>query len=106
MSLGRRYFTKEFKVSVIRENESGRSISELSRKYNIHPTMICRWKRHYRKGPRHSFPEGNNSHSNPDARIAELERLVGQLTMENNVLKKALEKLEQGIYMKKTGEEK
>ena len=106
MSQGRRYFTKEFKVSVIRENESGRSISELSRKYNIHPTMICRWKRQYRKGLRDSSPEDNNSHSNSDTRIAELERLVGQLTMENNVLKKALEKLEQGIYMKKTGEEK
>ena len=49
--------------------------------------MINRWKKEYRKG---RFFENVSSHdmAKLELRIRELERLVGRLTLENEMLKK------------------
>ena len=93
MGKTRRKYTKEFKLSVIRELESGVSISEISRKYNIHPALPGRWKNEYYQDPDNSF-SGNGNQYKLEAKNAELERLVGQLYAENEFLKKAISNME------------
>ncbi len=96
----RRRHTREFKISIIRELESGKNLAQLSRENNLHPTMISRWRLEYRKNPESAF-SGNGNIYKETARIHELERLVGKLYAENDFLKKALSTLE-----KRTREEK
>jgi len=89
----RRRYTREFKLSVIRELESGITVSELARKHNIHPALPRRWMKEYYEDPANSF-SGNGNTYKLEARNAELERLVGQLYAENDFLKKAITNLE------------
>ena len=36
----RRQFTREFKLQVLQEADSGKSISQLAREHQVHPTLI------------------------------------------------------------------
>ena len=89
----RRKFSRELKLKVIRELEAQRPLAEVSRCYQVHPATIARWRREYRENPDTAF-QGNGHLYRQQAKIAELERLLGQLTAENAFLKKALECLE------------
>lgn len=69
---------------------------QVAREYQLHPTMINRWRREHIRYAEHAF-SGNGSSVKSETRVAELERMVGQLTMENppvGGLKKALLRLE------------
>lgn len=89
MSLSRRKFTRKFKLQVLTEIAAGKSVAQASREHNISDGMIARWRKQYEKNPDGAF-QGNGNISTYEARIAELERMVGRLTMENDLLKKAL----------------
>ena len=94
MALRRRQFTREFKLQVLQEADSGKSISQLAREHQVHPTLIRRWRQQLRHQGERAFP-GNGRAVSDEARIAALERKVGQLTMENDLLKKVLSRLEE-----------
>ncbi len=85
----RKIFDKDFKLTVVRELESGKSTAQVSREQSVKPGMILRWAREYRADPKHAFA-GKGVSSKAEARVAELERLVGKLYAENDFLKKAL----------------
>lgn len=89
MSRNRRKFTKEFKLQVLNEIAAGKKISQAAREHLIHETVIHRWRNEYEKNPGHVF-SGNGNISSMEAKIAELERMVGRLIMENDLLKKVL----------------
>ena len=40
MTLKRRQFTREFKLQVLQEADTGKSISQLAREHQVHPTLI------------------------------------------------------------------
>ena len=96
----RRRYTREFKISIIREFESGKNLAQLSRENNLHPTMISRWRHEYQKDPESAF-SGNGNTYKEAARNQELERLVGKLYAENDFLKKALSALEKRVQEEK-----
>ncbi len=96
----RRRHTREFKISLIRELESGKNLAQLSRENNIHPTMISRWRLEYRKNPGSAFSGHGNTYKEA-AKNQELERLVGKLYAENEFLKKALGILEKRVQQEK-----
>jgi len=107
MSKKRRQYTREFKISVITELEAGTALGQLSREHGLHPSLITRWKKEYRQNPEGAFG-GNGQAYKERAKIAKLERLVGQLYAENDFLKKALETLgkriqEEGEGMRRRG---
>jgi transposase len=56
--------------------------------------LISRWCRQHRRYKDRAFSGNGRAHTD-EARIATLERMVGRLTMENDLLKKLLQKLEQ-----------
>jgi transposase len=83
----RRSFTPQFKAQVVLEVLSGqRSASESARQHKLKPELISRWKDVALEG----LFEGDDQRSRDQDRIAELERMVGRLTMELEVAKKAL----------------
>lgn len=100
MTRQRRTFTKEFKLERIRELETGKSLAEIGREYNIHPSQLLRWKDEYYKNPKQSF-SGNGNIIKDNAKIAELERIVGKLYAENEFLKKVLKNLEKRVLEEK-----
>ena len=93
MALKRRRSTHEFKLQVIREIEAGKSIAQAAREHEIHPNLISRWRSLRDQYLEQAFA-GNGNTYKLEARVAELERMVGRLTMENDFLKKALALLE------------
>ena len=105
MSRRRRGFAREFKLQVLREIEAGKSMAQVSREHQIHPSLICKWRKHSSEYGEEAF-SGNGNMYKYEARIAELERMVGQLTMENALLKKGLQKLGDQVRLKRSSGEK
>lgn len=89
----RRKFTREFKISVLRELENGTSAAQICRENNISSAVLSKWKREYRDNPETAFG-GRGKICKSEAKIADRERLIGQLYAENEFLKKALFSLE------------
>ncbi|GAH01483.1 unnamed protein product, partial [marine sediment metagenome] len=89
----RRTFTKDFKREVVEAVVSGQVRQlEMSRKYGISPVVISRWKNEYQQG---KFFENNDPDTTRlEIKLRELERLVGELTVENRTLKKIIELVE------------
>jgi len=84
----RRSFGNDFKKQVVESILSGSATqAELAREHRISPVMINRWKKDYKAG---KFFENVTSQdmAKLELRIRDLERLVGRLTLENEVLKK------------------
>ena len=89
----RRIFTREFKLRVIREVEAGKSQAQVAREYQVSDNTISKWRRELRKYKERAFAGRGHAYTD-EARVNELERMVGRLTMENDFLKKLLRKLE------------
>ena len=85
----RRSFTPQFKAQVVLEVLSGaKSQAEVARQHKLKPELIARWKEIALEGLEGLFQGGQQRDQDQD-RIAELERMVGRLTMELEVAKKA-----------------
>ena len=93
MNIPRQQFSKDYKIRVLREIEAGKSIAQASREYEISQTTIAKWKKTYKVYGSQAFAGNGNSYTN-EAKTAELERKIGQLTVENDLLKKLLAKLD------------
>ena len=93
MMITRKRFTREFKLKIVQAYESGVSVAELTRQYDIHANLVYKWRQEYQNNPQGAF-RGTASETDPsqtpDQRVAELERMIGRLTIENDFLKKAL----------------
>jgi transposase len=89
----RRIFSRDFKIEVIREIEQGTKPAEVCRKHNLHPVLVNLWRREYHQHPDTAFQEHGKLYKD-EAKIAELEQLVGKLYIENEFLKKTLMSLE------------
>jgi transposase len=85
----RRRFTKEFKLEVLREVDAGLPLAEASRRYEVHPTLIRKWRELRQENGEEAFAGPGNAYRE-EARIAALERKIGQMTMENEFLKKLI----------------
>jgi transposase len=83
----RRDFSIEFKRQVVEEliSGSGRP-AQICRRYNIVPSLLDHWKKQYSLG---KFDNEPVKEAVLQDRVEKLERLVGQLTLENEFLKKA-----------------
>ena len=86
----RRNFSAAFKRQVVGELLGGGcTLAQLSRRHDVSPGLILYWTKRYEGGGGVEGPgRGEKQYV---ARIAELERMVGRLTMENELLKKAVE---------------
>ena len=93
MDLSRAVYSRDLKIAAMRALDAGSTTGEIARKYQISPHLLDRWRGEWRAKGDLAFPGlGRRGVSLPavdDARrISELERKIGQLTMENDFLKK------------------
>lgn len=88
-----------FKFEIVRQLQTGeKRLAQVCREHELDPTMVCNWRDQVAKRGTGAFPRspGGEEEAAPatlastEARIGELERLLGQLTLENDFLKKAL----------------
>jgi transposase-like protein len=85
----RRKFTAEFKAQVVLEMLTDhRSAAQLSREYGIKDSVISRWKQEFIERSPALFENGSAEKDEHTQHIAELERLVGRLTLELDAAKK------------------
>jgi transposase len=96
MDLSRAVYSRDLKIATMRALDAGSTLGEIARKYQLSPKLLERWRGDWRARGESAFPgmgrRGADLPALDDARrIAELERKIGQLTMENDFLKKALQ---------------
>ena len=96
MDLARAVYTRDLKIAVMRALDAGSTGAEVARKYQLSPHLLHRWRGEWRAKGEQAFPgigrRGADLPALDDARrVAELERKIGQLTVENDFLKKALQ---------------
>lgn len=95
-------FTREFKLSVIKELET-KKLVEVCRAHDLAPSTLSGWRTDYEKNPKEAF-KGHGNVWKEDAKIVKYERLIGQLYAENAFLKKVYERLKQQIAEEKIKE--
>jgi len=86
----RRTFSREFKISVLKESEV-KPPAEVCREHDIHPVLLTKWKNELQQNPKGAFA-GHGKISKFEAQIAERDRLIGQLYAENAFLKKVMQR--------------
>jgi len=85
----RRTFTPEFKAQAVLEELTGvKDKAEICREYRLRPPVFSRWREEFLKRAPEIFAT-EPSRGDEQERIAELERMVGRLTMELEMAKKA-----------------
>jgi transposase len=85
----RRVFPPEFKIRVVLELLSGqKSLQQVSREYEIKDSVISRWRTEFLERAPELFVDNTQSQHETRRRIAEMERMIGRLTMELEMAKK------------------
>lgn len=85
----RRTFSAEFKARVVLEVLTGqKTAAQVCREQQLKPELLGRWKAEFVTHASSVF-SGDEREQQAERRIAELERLVGRLSLELEVAKKA-----------------
>jgi transposase-like protein len=91
MSRRRRNHSPEFKarvaLSAIRGDET---MYELSQRYGIHSNLIVKWKKQLSEQALEVFASGRGLSLDREGEVKALQAKLGEVTMENDFLSKAL----------------
>src|SRR5881227_1333012 len=94
MGSSRRIFTREMKLAAVQRLETGSTIAEVARAFEVDPSVLHRWRREFRQGPGNAFP-GFGKRRWDGTQQAKLERKIGQQTLEIDFLKGCLQRIEE-----------
>jgi len=82
-------FTSEQKFNIILESLRGdRTISEICREYGIAQSLFYKWRDKFFEGAKKSFNSNKKEVNSYEAEIKQLKQVIGELTIENQILKK------------------
>ena len=101
MAKTRREFTRDFKLAAIEQIESGKSLARVARELELHENVLRRWKKEIKEYPSRAFAGKGTIRST--SREADLERKIGQMTLEIDFLKKALQRVEEQRLLNNAG---
>ena len=93
----RRRYSAEDKRRIVEETRvPGQSVSSVSRRFGVSPSQVFKWRRLVEEGTMSVLGADEPVVPESDVkvlkgRIRELERLLGRKTLENEVLKEAIE---------------
>lgn len=88
MKKHRRKLTAAFKAKVAIEALKEReSLAELSKRFDVHPNMISKWKQQFIEHSAKVFDKGENNENKVD--IEKLYSKIGKLEIERDFLEKA-----------------
>ena len=88
-----RSHSREFKLALVRQVANGEQRpAQICREHNLDESVLLRWRKEYDARGEAAFTlrEGAEP-AGLEQRVAELERFRGQLALENQILKKALQ---------------
>ena len=92
MKQKRRKFSGAFKAKVALEALKEReTLAELSNRFEVHPNMISKWKQEFLDRSAEVFDKKSDAESEVDPE--KLYAKIGQLEIENDFLKKSLNKI-------------
>lgn len=88
----RRKLSAEFKAKVVLELISGeKGLMQASREYEIKDSVLSRWKQEFLERAPQVFAQPK-AKDPQEERIAELERMVGRMTLQLDMAKKVFER--------------
>jgi transposase-like protein len=107
-----RVFTPEFRLSIVKRIQKGETVRALSQELKIRRTLLYRWCNSYRREGRAGLERGTgrpprsrnpmapgkrrtNSAEAARGKMAELERRLGRMTLENDFLKRAFQRVKE-----------
>jgi transposase-like protein len=99
----KRTYSKEFKLSVLAELESGKSVAQVCTEKNVKSAVVYKWKSLHNENP-HSAFSGRGNKSSVETELNEYKRLVGQLYAENTFLKRVQKSLQETLTEQKIKE--
>jgi transposase-like protein len=93
----RKSYNSEFKVTVVLESmQRDTTIEAVCRKYGVHSSLVNRWRKEFKENIGKVFEDkrslscrGALSGYPPGQSPDDLKRIIGELTVENDILKKA-----------------
>jgi transposase-like protein len=90
----RRHHTPAFKAKVALAAVKGdRTIAQLAEQFDVHPNQITSWKAQLEGGAADVFgPGGGHDVAQPAVDVKSLHAKIGELTLENDFLERALTK--------------
>jgi transposase len=93
----RRRWSADEKLAMVRETfEPGKTVSMVARLHGINPNQLFQWRKLYQDGSLSAVSAGEevvpaSELSDALKQIKELQRLLGKKTMENEILREAVE---------------
>ncbi|KHK60930.1 transposase [Burkholderia sp. A9] len=93
----RRRWTAEQKMAMVRESfEPGKTVSLVARQHGVNPNQLFHWRKLYQGGSLSAVKAGEEvvpASELADAlkQIRELQRMLGKKTVENEILREAVE---------------
>ncbi len=91
MSRKRRTHSPDFKAKVALAAIKGdETLSELARRYQINANLIVKWKKLLLENSSEVFASGKGLAPDRESEIKSLQAKIGEITMENDFLSKAL----------------
>ncbi len=94
MKAKRKQYTSSFKAKVaIEALKEKETLSELSKRFEVHPTMIGKWKQDFLSRAASIFEKSSEGESQEQIDPDQLYAKIGRLELENEFLKKSLKKL-------------
>jgi transposase-like protein len=91
MSRKRRNHSPDFKAKVALAAIKGdETLSELARRYGINANLIVKWKKLLLENSAEVFASGKGLAPDRESEIKSLQAKIGEITMENDFLSKAL----------------
>jgi len=81
-------FKAKVALAVLRGDQT---ISELAKRFDVHPNLITQWKSQMVENAAVAFNGGKTAKKEPD--ITALHAKIGQLTLENDFLESALDRI-------------
>lgn len=86
-----RRFTESFKFNVVLESFISGNVTATAARHNIHVSLVNNWRKQLQnQGPKlFEFRKGNKTQDQNT--IDQLEKIIGRLTIENQILKKTQE---------------
>jgi transposase-like protein len=95
-----RNYSRQFKLDCVRQVATGQKRpAQLCREHGLAQSVLLHWRKEYEARGEAAFTEKQPSSREEalEARIAELERFCGKLALENEILKKGLERYRSNV---------
>lgn len=93
--MARTVYSPELKKNAMRAWDAGATQAEVARQYQVSPKLLEKWRLEWRAQGEAAFPGQGRRSAAPTPeetrQIEQLQRKIGELTMENEFLKKVLQ---------------